>query len=415
MNKLMNNNFFCELLQYLIVIIVILECNSIYSQIYGYHLITRCIMVVLASVSLIYLIKQKKTKTNKNIFVFIIYDILCSLFMIINTNSISGYGVIILVFLMFLPLLMIYLSSLTNDELKKLIKKFIDVVIVISIISIIFWVVILLFKLKPTNYIKIVWAKPYSVIQSYFNIYFNTQDVWWITGTSLMRNTGIFTEGPMYSAILVVALIFNNILNFENTKSNFIKTCVLFITMLSTISVTGIICSIIIIVTNVREYALSLKENYRKVFAIGLVIILICMAPIVFKFLSKKLETSSAGHRNMDIRNGLNVFLEEPLLGNGINHERRTENDYKVGYGYSNTIIPVITDGGILLGIIYVLPMILLVIEGCKKKKINYLVFASIFIILLFTTLIQYRLIMMFLISISYCLACDKNFVERDA
>ena len=412
MNKLKNNNFFCELLQYLIVIIVILECNSIYSQIYGYHLITRCIMTALASVSLIYLIKQKKTKTNKNI--FIIYDILCSFFMLINTNNFSGYGVIILVFLIFLPLLMIYLSNLTKDELKKFVQKFIDVVIVISLISVIFWVVILLFKLKPTDSIKIVWAKPYSVIQSYFNIYFNTQDVWWITGTSLMRNTGIFAEGPMYSAILVVALIFNNLLNFENTKSNFIKTCILFITMISTISVTGIICSIIIIAANIREYASSLKKNYRKVFAVGLLIMVICMAPIGLKFLSKKLETSSAGHRNMDIRNGLNAFLEEPLLGHGINHERKTEDDYKVGYGYSNTIIPVITDGGILLGIIYVLPMILLVIEGCKKKKFNYLVFSSIFIILLFTTLIQYRLIMMLLISISYCLAYDKNFVERD-
>lgn len=414
MKKLKDNKLFCEILQYLLVIIVILECNSIYSQIYGCHLIIRLTITALACAILVFFILSKEIKIDKKIIFFIIYDILCSGLMLINTNNFSGFGVIILVFLIFLPLLLIYLSNLTKEELKSLFKKFVNVVIAISVVSVIFWLVILVFKLKPTNYIKIVWGKPYSIIPSYYNIYFNTQDVWWITGESLMRNTGIFTESPMYSAVLVVALIFNNLLNFENTKINFVKTIILFVTMISTISVTGIICSIIIIAANTKKYILAMKKIYRKIFIICLLIMIICMTPIGVEFLAKKLETSSAGHRNMDIKNGFKVFLEEPLLGHGINHERKTEKNYEIGYGYSNTIIPVITDGGIVLSAIYVISLISLIVEGVKCKKSNYLVLCSIFVILLFTTLIQYRLIMMFLISIIYCMGCNNNFLERN-
>lgn len=414
MKKIDNDSLLYKILQYILVFTIILECNSIYSQIYGCHLIIRLVMTVIAIISIIFLIIPKKIKIHKPILFFIIYDILCVIMMLINTDSLSGNGIITLVFLIFLPLLLIYLSNITKEEFKNLLTKFVNVVVVLSVISLIFYILILLLKLKPTTTIKIVWGKPYTLIESYYHLYFNTQDVWWLTGKSLMRNTGIFCEGPMYALILVVALIFNNLLNFKNTKSNLLKTIILFITMLTTISVTGIICSIIIIATNIKKYVLDMKKSYRKWFVISLLIVIICMIPIGLNFLSKKMNTSSAIHRNMDIEIGLNTFLEKPLIGHGINHERATEIDYENGYGYSNTIIPVITDGGILLGAIYIIPIVLLIIDGVKKRKINYLTFSLVFIILLFTTLIQYRLIMMLLISIIYCIIYNDYLVEEN-
>lgn len=414
MKKINNNSLLHKILQYILVFTIILECNSIYSQIYECHLTIRLIMTVIAIISIIFLIMSKKIKMCKPILFFIIYDILCSIIMLTNTDSFSGNGIIILVFLIFLPLLLIYLSNLTKEEFKNLLTKFVNVILVLSVISLIFYILILVFKLKPTNTIKIIWGIPYSSIDSYCNIYFNTQDVWWITGTSLMRNTGIFSEAPMYAFILIVALIFNNLLNFENTKSNLLKTMVLFITMLTTISVTGIICSIIIIAANIKKYVLDMKPCYRKWFVISLVTVIICMIPIGLSFLSKKMNTSSAIHRNMDIEIGIDTFFESPIIGHGINHERATEIDYENGYGYSNAIIPVITDGGILLSVIYVMPIALLIIYGIKRRKINYLIFSLVFIILLFTTLAQYRLIMLLLIAISYCMVYNNCLAERN-
>lgn len=407
------SKIYYEIFQYLLVIMIILECNSVYSQIYGYHLKIRTIITGIAIGSIIILLMSKKIKLYKTIATFIIYDILCSAIMLINTDSFSGKGIIILVFLIFLPLLLIYLSNLTKTEFNNLLKKFVNVVVVLSAISLMFWILILLFKLKSTGTIKVVWGQPYSLIQTYYYLHFNTQDVWWITGTSLMRNTGIFTEAPMYSLILIVALVFNNLLNFENTKSNFIKTLILFMTIITTISVTGIICSIIIIATNRKRYLLSMEKRYRIFFIFSLMVIIICMIPLGVNLLSKKLNTSSATHRNMDVKNGFNIFLEKPLLGHGINHERATEDDYENGYGYSNTIIPVITDGGIILGILYILPFALVIIKGIKNRKKNYLIFSLIFAILIFTTLIQYRLVMIFLICISYCMVYNNYSVEK--
>lgn len=401
MKKIINNELLCEILQYLLMFIIILESNSIYAQIYGYHLIIRAVMVGMAILSLSFLMVLKKIKIHKSIIGFIIYDILCSIIMFINTDSISGKGVIALVFFMFLPLLQIYLSNLKKHEFKELLKKFVNIVIVLSLISLMFWIISAIFNiLKPTNIVKIVWAKPYSSIESYFNLHFYTQDVWWITDSPLIRNTGIFTEGPMYALILMIALIFNNLLCFEKTKSNLLKTIILFITMLTTISVTGIISAVIILAFNIKEYMLSLSRVKQKFFLVSLVILIIIMIPLGTILAIKKMNTGSAIHRNMDIQIGLKNFLEKPILGHGVNHERSTESDYENGYGYSNSIIPVLTDGGITLTLIYIYPLVYLLIYSTVAKKYNWLCFGLIYSIILFTTLIQYRLSMMFMLAI---------------
>ena len=107
-----------------------------------------------------------------------------------------------------------------------------------------------------------------------------------------------------------------------------------------------------------------------------------------------------------DIKNGIETFMESPIMGNGILHERPTENESEIGYGYSNTIVPVLTDGGILLGVIYIYPAIALLFRCFKENKYElrkYYVLILVYAIILFTTLVQYRLSMMFLISIIYC------------
>lgn len=417
--KKINKDVLYEILQYLLMIIIIFECNSVYSQIYGIHLAIRAIMTGIAILSVILLIFLKKIKIHKQIsklvIGFIIYNILCSIIMFVNTESFSGKGIIVLVFLIFLPLLQIYLSNLTKDEVKKLLQKFVDIVIILSIVSLMFWVLSnVLSILKPSNIVKILWGEPFSLIKSYFNLHFDTQDVWWITGTPLIRNTGVFTEGPMYAVILLVALMFNNFLCFENTKNNFIKTSILFITMITTISMTGVICASIIVAYSIIKNILLTNKLNKRLVTIIFIIAIIVIIPVAIFLLSKKMNTGSVAHRNMDIQIGLSAFAEKPILGYGVNHERATETDYNAGYGYSNTIIPVLTDGGLILAIIYTMPTVFLLIQSIKNRKNNHILFSLIYIIILFTTLIQYRLLMMLLININYLLLCNYHLKERE-
>lgn len=403
-----------EFLEYLLVTLLILEANSIYSQIYGVHLIIRTLIIILSTIITGCFIFNKKTELHKEVIKFIIYVFICSGFMFFNTSGLNGKVISLLLFAIYLPLNLIYLSNLSRENLKKLLKKFINVVIILCLVSLFFWILSAILNiLKPTATIKAVWGKPYSTFETFFYLHFNTQDVWWITGSPLIRNTGIFTEGPMYAFVLITALIFNNLLCFENTKTNFIKTVILFVTMISTISVTGIICAVLIIGSNLNIY-LSKKINSKMFFICASIILIICIivAPFGFDMLNKKLQTGSATHRQLDIENGIKAFRESPIIGKGILHERPTEDDYKNGYGYSNTIIPVLSDGGTMLGVIYLLPIILLVCKCFKEDKENtkkYIVLGLIYMIILFTTLVQYRLMLIFLINIIYCLQLNIN------
>ena len=407
-------------LQYLFVILLILESNSIYSQIYGIHLIIRSFLIMFSIGIILFFLIVTKPKLYKNIFGFVIYIFISGLLMFINTDSLNGKIIIILVFLLYLPLTLIYISNLKIKGLIDLLKKFVNVVIVLCIISMIFWVMSSIFNiLRPTSTIKTVWGKPYSIFDTFFYLHFNTQDVWWITGSPLIRNTGIFVEGPMYAYILIIALIFNNLLCFEETKSNLRKNAILFITMISTFSVTGVICAILLIIPN-YIYHLKKKKKNKKLYTIMIVIVLVMILitiPFWINLLNKKLQTGSAIHRQMDIKNGLEIFVKKPVLGNGILYDKISEDDYENGYGYSNTIIPVLTDGGIMLGLIYLLPVILLMYKNFKwdRKNINkYILLSLIYMIILFTTLVQYRLTLMFLIAIIYYLQFNiRRFKEK--
>lgn len=400
-NKKINN-----ILQYIFVTLLILEANSIYSQIYGIHLYIRTAMII-TSIIILLIMLNKKSIIYKKVFRFVIYDFFCSLILMLNTDNFNGKIIILFVFILYLPLCLIYLTNLSKQNLIDLLTKFVNVVTILSLMSLFFWGMSSIFNiLKPTGTINVVWAKPYSIFDNFFYLHFNiyTQDVWWITGFPLARNTGIYTEGPMYAFILIIALLFNNLLCYKRNKSNLIKTIILFVTMLSTISVTGVTCAVIIIILN---FLINIKNKKKALIClICMVIICIFLLPFGINIFNKKSQTGSAKHRNLDIKNGIETFMESPIMGNGILHERPTENESEIGYGYSNTIVPVLTDGGILLGVIYIYPAIALLFRCFKENKYElrkYYVLILVYAIILFTTLVQYRLSMMFLISIIYC------------
>ncbi len=397
-------------IQYLYVICLILECHSVYSQIYGYHLIIRGIITIISILCMIIILLNRKVKIYKSVLSFIIFELLSSALIFTNTDNNTGKMIIILIFMFFLPLTLIFYSNLSKSEFKQLLNKFVNVVVVLSLISLIIWFLSSIIPIfKPNGSLKVVWGHPYSIFESIYYIHFNYQVVYWITGNPIMRNTGIFTEGPMYAVILIIALIFNDLIYYDNSRKSLKKTLIIFVTLISTMSTTGLVCAILIMLFNLKNYISILPKSIKPLLICLIGFAILVSVPIGYNLLDKKMSTGSAIHRNMDLKNGLNAFLNNPIIGNGISHQRGTEEDYEVGYGYSNTIIPVITDGGILLGIIYLLPMILLGIKSIIKKNYNNLMLLIIYMIILLTTLIQYRLITMTLISIIFILQYENN------
>ena len=396
-----------SILQYILIICLIIECNSVYSQIYKYHYYIRGGLIItiigLIITLLIPQIKNKKIKYNKSLIFIIFYIIIVSLIMVIKTKSYNGLIITILNFGLFFPLSLIYIISLTKEEIKDLLIKFVKIVLAISIISLFFWLFgSVLNIIKPTNEIKIVWGRPYTTIDNYIYIYFDSKQVqMWLTKFPLVRNMGIFGESPMYAFILLSALLINNTICFRNRKENYIVSLIILITIISTISVTGIICSIIILLIKTKDIL-----NYKAINKIKIIIpiILILFIPIFIFFISKKMKATSSINRTHDLINGINSFIKDPIIGKGINHQRDFEDNPINGYGYSNTIIPILTDGGILLFLLYITPIIFIIknIFNYKKNIIEDICIIFIYITILLTTAVQYRLLLILEIVILY-------------
>lgn len=392
-----------NVLEYFLAFIIILESNSIFSQIYGYHKIIRILFVLFAVICIVGLIILNKCKFDKNFLYFLLVDFIISILLVINTKSITGLGIIGLVFLGFTSLLFLYFQGLSLEKIKGFLGKFVNVVCVLALISLVFYSLSSVFNvIEPTGMIKVLWGKPYSEIETYYYLHFNTQTIYWLTGGPVVRNTGIYTEGPMYALIILLSIMFNVLIVDSGKKIDYIKSVVLFFTMITTFSVTGIIGSVIVLFYYFIRFFKKLEKNSRKMFVYLFIFIIILLLPFGVSILDKKMATSSSSHRKMDIINGFNSFVEDPIIGKGINHERFDELNPEVGYGYSNAIIPVATDGGIILSCIYFLPTILLLVYSIREKKVNYLLFVVVFYILLFTTLFQYRLTMMLLLLLQF-------------
>lgn len=68
-----------RIILYIIAFVLIIECNSVYSQIYGVHLYIRASLILVACIALMFLLFMQKTKITKRTLVLIACDYVCSI------------------------------------------------------------------------------------------------------------------------------------------------------------------------------------------------------------------------------------------------------------------------------------------------------------------------------------------------
>ena len=403
-------NKFSKVLAYIFATSIILESNSIYSQISGYYRYIRLFLIILAAISALLLTinSNGRLKINKTTLLYIGYVLLSSILLLINTDNKTGQMIIISIFIFMVPIFAFLLKNINGTLFGYILNCFVNVTVILCTISLFIWFLSsVIGVLRPNITIQTLWGN-INNFKGYYYIHFDTQDVWWITGKPLIRNTGIFTEGPMYAVIIVIAQVFHDLISKEESRKHLLKTVILSTTMITTMSATGIICTVIILFLANRDKILGLLGKKNKFILGALAAILIIAAlPILSSLAGSKSETGSAIHRSTDISNGIKVFANSPLIGKGVNHERPNESKSNDGYGYSNAIIPILTDGGVVLLAIYIFPVIILLSN--KKHKENKDVYvAIIYLLILFTTQITYRLSLILLLEIIQVLPAQR-------
>lgn len=422
-----------SLIEYLLMIFVILDFNTPYAYALGknYYL-TEIIIICILTLFFILIVRYK---LKRNIFkrwllVFTPYYIAMILYFFVNVRSEKMINFATR-FLIAIPILtMIFCIYNQKGDLFRILKKFSLIMFWLSIISLFFWWFgSQLHVISPTGIITSYWGREFNY-PSYYGLYFErqTDNFLWISG---FRNIGIFCEGPMFSLCLIFSLFTELFLyKFERKKtiyknenkiyfkiysSNFkrkIRIAILTITLFTTTSTTGII---IFIVMNIIKYLfMNQKGNVKRILKwIFAIVIVILGAYFINKLFIDKAGSNSWLIRMDDFRVGLKAWIKSPIIGNGYadwtSVESLMNRGIRTNNGFSNAIFTVLSQGGCVLFLVYLVPIISYFRYGVKGRNKSVFVFGIIFLIEFIVTLFQYTFLMMILLSFGYALIISNS------
>lgn len=389
-------------LDYIIAICLILNVHSVWNN----TIIRKLNVVVLIISLLIYMfmsisnLKKKKCEFIKSSIIILIVIVYNLLFITINLSSIWDF---ILNFIIMYSLFIYYsIYKMNRGEAYHLLLKISNLICIISVVSLFFYIFGSVFKIILANSdVLLRWGTD-RYVPSYYNLYYETQTIN-ILGKQVIRNTGIFTEAPMYAFNLCISL---GVEVFIRNKQKNKKIIVLLFTILTTFSTTGIVVSLSIISINL----INSKKNYgvlKKMCLYSFVVILMIasMFFINYKVIQSKDIYGSYSVRMDDIKVGIEAWKDNVIIGKGYNRydlvqQYMSINDRGNDIGGSNGIMKILPEGGIYLLSIYIFPMVVGVIYSIKNRVKNVIIFELILVILLININVPYRLIMIYFLSL---------------
>lgn len=341
--------FLKQILEYLLVFCIIMEFYTPYQI---FTIVNRIIQIlpILIILCLILISRHSIFKKN-NVYILLYLGGALLPMLVIDEHNYPSY---ILRFILILPLLWIYLSLRKEGGIKRYISIFLrysNTVVVIACISLAMWILCSILKfISPTGMIPYEWSQKTYSIPTYWGIYFETQSVF-ISGQWILRNTGIFNEGPMYNMVLCMAFAIEYFIRQERSK---FRLWILAITIITTFTTTGQFFLIGIIFWEVLR---KTGSKYRTVLMVTLPIVLCVGYILTSEILENKKETGgeeSIDSRTEDIEYCIEAGLEHPILGIGITSGEGEGLWKGKQLGSSNSIFAIFARGGLYTLTLYV-------------------------------------------------------------
>ena len=404
-----------RLLEYLFVIGIILNCNTVYSaSIVDFHLNE---IIAILSVLLV-VIRLSTQKVSKRLLtrwasVFAIYYLLMIAYLIVSVphESIVGF---VSRFMVFIPFTAYYLSSLGDiGDRNRVLRAFVSVMVFLSVLSVIFWFTgSFLHILKPNMSIQAHWGRDYTY-PGYFGVYFERQTLNLFSYTGY-RNDGIFAEGPMYSLCLLIAIAeipFIENIDTKRDRAAKRKLAILIITLITVMSFSGIamLTAFIFIRFLTSSSRNKSSKGYRLIAAM---FVLLIGGFIVAALLEQKQQTSSWLIRLDDIQAGFNAWLAAPLFGNGYGSyavEQYMSSFRWWNTGFSSAFLSVLSQGGIVLFSVYFFAFYNGFRSAIKERRKEVAIFVGIVLVEFFITLFHYTFLLLFLLAFCYSLYITRD------
>lgn len=201
---------------------------------------------------------------------------------------------------------------------------------------------------------------------------------WQIVGAALPRNYGVFTEPLMYSIQLITALFTEMFLRERKDRYRVWRWVLYSGILLSAQATLGMILTAAAWGLKVMEAGFRKKQ--KRILLAGLALMLALGSFFVLnkkavKFESTEVTGSSFSDHFDDYKYGLKAFLHKPLAGGGFQnidylHSFYSERRMKTNRGFSNSVAGVLGEGGILLGLVCMLPYLFFLLQlGSRKWK----------------------------------------------
>lgn len=401
-----------DFFEYMIVVSLILDCNSAYLYLQGMQNIMRWVVLIMLSIGVLGVVCTSSFLRKNIIYLFfeaillILYFSIFLFFRYYNVKSAIQFIIVVFLFLIYYK---------TNDQKDniELINKFINIVTIVAIISMFFWIFgTLLNVINPNSIVYSSWSGKknyFKPIKNYHYMYFETQNLDFFS-LKLIRNSAIFCEAPMASlcfscAIFSMLFIVSNISKF--------KIIILELALLSTFSTTG---TILTILAFILYYFIKKPTNSLTQIIKVIIVPLFCIIAIfvIQVLLEKKLEQFSGSLRLDDYLVGLKVWKDYPMFGTGF-----ANTDYFTRYmltwresniGFSNTIMAIPVYGGIY----WMLPFIIIIISGfyksLKNKKLKSASFILLFVLTVCVTYFPYQYIFVYFMFYICSIKCADYF-----
>jgi hypothetical protein len=200
------------------------------------------------------------------------------------------------------------------------------------------------------------------------------------------------------------------------TKNKF-RMIIYIITIISTVSITGYLLLLIVLISGkVGEFVMRLIQG-RKVKKWMIVIPPIAVIGVIVgvSFLSGKLASASGSSRIDDYISGFMAWKDNIFFGAGYG-DIETRISYssaarlaRSSYGYTNSIMYVLSEGGIYFFACYFFSFAYLILESMKHKKYNIMLFTLMWLYLFLTTVFPHTPIMICWIAYAFAKFFKKN------
>ena len=312
-------------------------------------------------------------------------------------------------------------SLIRNGKIEEFAKAFVNVVSVVSAVSLFFWLFGSFLGIVPGFPAPYSWGGTRTTVNYYWLYFENQIQATKILGRTVIRNTGIYAEAPGFSSYLIMALAIA--LPGEKEKYPTKQKVLLVITMLTTLSTKGFI-AVMILITLTYLFTHPAKSPSKLILKSIFAIIVITAASIgTFMLLEDKSTTWSYLVRMDDVRAAISTWKNHVMFGAGYDDAEEIIQNFTVSRpnnGLSMGLTLVLAQGGIYMVSFYALSFIVALRTSMHVNRemfMRVLIFGIMIVFNLIISSCLYDPTIIFIIACGYAFACTapiKHIAETE-